>query len=246
MKYIKLFARSYTLQYVESYVRAIGPEYKKYTPYPVKGIVVLPDNGNLVTYAPETQWKKYEGAFERIARSELSFKKFIQAFHGTGQLYVGLAKQLSYLDYSKAANTEILKDYRRYIFAQEKYNAYLWAGNFMADYVGRRGEEMVSGKNIGENSKAEIIEELFQPRVKCGVLLLQSKLIRFKQKGITRLPAGILAKLTKEFGYLSCLDLHNQPWGPKDFISYYKDLSVPKNRSDLKNIFDSERSISEL
>jgi hypothetical protein len=162
--------------------------------------------------------------------------KFILNFHRAGEEYVKTAKGVGSTGFGRTSNRDLARFYKKYIFAQEKYNSFLWAGNFIGEYLSKLGEELLASKGFHGKEKNEAIELLFKPSKRCGVLLLQAKMLEFKKQGYKTLPSLASEKLLKEFAFLPCLDLNNEPWKAADIEEFYRQYVPAETKSaGIKN-----------
>lgn len=226
MRYTKIFSREYSVQYVEAYIKGISKNYKRFLPAIVEGFIVLPEDGNQANYVPKKAWDDYINAVKKWGTNPIMLKKFLKQFHKAGRMYVSVAKQIGRQNFTALQPQTLIKLYEKYLHVLEYYSAFLWTSNYLGEYLGEIGEDLFAKKGFNSALSVKIHKSLFQPARKTGILLLQEKLRDRKN-----LSGPHLKGLSRQFAWVPCMDLHNQPWGPRDLLKFYSGL--PKTEKIL-------------
>ena len=223
MRYKRIWAREYGVQYAECAIKSLGPEVEDYLPAPIEHTLMLPEQGNEVFCANEGE---YNLVIDKIGkmRNSKDLKKFAFSFHRYGKKYVKFAKLISYDKLKKMNDKELIDFYLQYCRMWDEYTALLWTGYYLADLYAEKGQKLI--KDLGIELNGRESEALFSPSKRTGVLELKDVLIEFKKKGAEKLDSQLLRKITKEYAWVPCLDYINNPWEEKDLEEFYNHLEI--------------------
>jgi len=194
--------------------------------------------------------KEFNTAMEKIKsmRNAQDLRKISDSFHKYGKRYVEFAKAVDKSKLMKMSNDGLADYYLKYCKIWDEYTAFLWMIFYLADFYAEKGHEMITNKknvSIGES------EVLFSPVKRVGILELKDVLVKYKKKGITKLPKSDLSKITKEYEWIPCLDYINEPWKEKDLEEFYEHLEISEEGLDFNEVAkkigltDSEKSFFE-
>lgn len=212
----KLFAREYSVQYCECSLRSL----------PLFSQCYLPEKGNQAVYFDENEWRDFQTHLQEIVDDEEKTERFLSDFHLYGQKYLAVAREVSRGALGKIKNEELVSRYKRYIKLLNLYSSYLWRGFYLNDLISKHASSLLTQKNIPKKDYDAVFTALFSPSKKSGVLLLQEELSDKKRSGKTSLSNTELTDLLNEYAWMSCLDVHNDPWDKKEISQYYKELKA--------------------
>jgi phosphohistidine swiveling domain-containing protein len=134
-----------------------------------------------------------------------NLRDFIQEFPKNGELFVTRTAALSG-DKEEASNEELKERLSRFNTEFAAYGIYLWITFYLNELMGERVGKMVNGLSISEEEKTALVDYATTPSRPAGVLLLAQESTRGKS----------IAELTKEFAWLSTLDVHTTPATEED------------------------------
>ncbi len=231
MPLTKLFSREYSVQYTEASLRSLGKEVASHIPSLLLTQCYIPEEKNQACYADPAEWKNLHTALDREYSSPTKLKRLISDFHRYGKEYVSMAKTISKKPLSRLKSAELLKLYTDYIKILNLYSAYLWMGFLLNNIYSEKGRHLLDRKNVHDD---KILKALFSPSKKSGILLLQDKLAELKAKHKT-LPKKTIVKLLKEYAWMSCLDIQNNPWTNNELLDFYAHLAQTPNPNTKNN-----------
>lgn len=229
MTYIRLFSREYSVQYADACMRMAGPENKSHTPLVIRTCLYFPEKGNETFCMKTTEWQTFRQKILEKFDSKQSLKKLAAEFHRFGKKYVAAAQTLGSRLVCNGSTKTKIKFYREYFSVYSTYTLYLWYGLLIADHFSEKGQKLLVQKNISDSA---VIDSLFSPAKKSGILLLQEKLSELKKQGITQLSPETKKRLAKEYAWMPCLDVQNNPWNEKDIDNFFATL-IPVLRPAL-------------
>ena len=221
MSLTKLFSREYSVQYTEASLRSLGKEVKEHVAALLLTQCYIPEERNQACYADPAEWNALHAALDKEYSDPKKLKRLISNFHKYGKEYVTAAKNISKKPLSKLTNKGLLNLYQDYLKILNLYSAYLWMGFLLNNIYSEKGKQLLDKKNLhGNKNHDKIFKALFSPSEKSGILSLQDKLANLKAKHQT-LPEKTIAKLLKDYTWMSCLDIHNEPWTRKELIDFF-------------------------
>lgn len=236
----KIFSREYGVQYCELTLRSLGFETKGLTGYVVKHMVYLPEQKNQAFYCSLKEWEAANKSYVRkYAINKARLNRFIRAYLNEGRKYIALAKRISGKKYDKLNKKEKIRLYNAYNKEVVVYSCYLWIAYAINVRISEKANKLIELKAIKNKKEKNIhyyIEAVNKPSALASVFLLNDRIRRAKNK-------KELIKLKKEFEWLSCLDIHNNPLSEKQFNEYVrkarkkklvKIISLSKIKTELK------------
>ncbi len=217
LSWIKIYSREYGVQYSEMAILCLGPKADFHVPSPSVNQIIIPEDNNTAFYIDGTSWKKLVESLNEEYTTHLNkLEKYEETFIKDGTKYLEVSKKTSKLNLPKASNDDLLNLYLDYQDKLFRYSIFAWTAFILNDYVAQRAtsilDKYLKTHNI-EDKKEEILETLFQPTKYAAILKLQHTIE--EQKG--NLSKGKFEKLYEEYKWLSCLDLHNEPWSKNQF-----------------------------
>jgi phosphoenolpyruvate synthase/pyruvate phosphate dikinase len=212
----KLFSREYSIQYTEASLRSLGFEVKKHLPKMVLSQCYVPEEKNEACHADVKEWQQFISALDKKYASPRSLRKVIKAFHKYGNGYVNASQKIAKQSLSNLTNKELLTLYKLYIKILNLYSCYLWLGFLLNNIYTKKAESLLENKDISSDE----FNSLLTPSKRTGILLLQDKLAK-------KLSSIQISHLLKQFAWMSCLDVHNNPWTKKDLVHFKKHLKKP-------------------
>jgi phosphoenolpyruvate synthase/pyruvate phosphate dikinase len=233
MKYKRIWAREYGVQYSECAIRTLGPEVKDIMPVLMPDTLLYPEQGNEVFCINE---EEFDVAVEKIRKmcNADDLKKLAGNFHKYGKRYVKFAKSIDVKKLEKMNNKELAEFYIEYCKIWDEYTAFLWIIFYLADFYAEKGQDIL--KNKGVEISAKESEALFSPIKRTGILELKDILMEYKKKKVEKLPEKELKKLVKNYAWISCLDYINKPWKEKDLEDFYEHLEVSNDGLDFEGV----------
>lgn len=225
-KLTKIFSREYSVQYTEVAVRSLNAEVKKHLPSVVNSQAYLPENGNEACYVDAAEWQRFLDSLAKKYNSKKNLKQFFKKFHAYGKTYVDTAKRMANGQLRPMTNQELMLRYQKYQEALIVYSAYLWMGFFLAQgaYL-EKAKKILEWKGVVDT---QITSPLFWPSKLSSILALQNKLGTIK-KNAGRFTKQLAKNLLKNYSWMPCLDIHNDPWKARDLNKFFANLK-PSNK----------------
>ncbi len=226
MKFIKIVSREYSVQYTEMSLRSLRQEAKKHLPALVLSQFYVPEDKNESCYVDEKEWQYFITALDKKYSATKNLNKFVDLFHYYGRNYVAVAKKIGGFNLVKASNENLAENYKNYQKALLEYSAYVWMSFLLNNIYAEKANSILSNKKLINAEK--ISASLFSPAKRSGILKLQDRIFELKNEK-SDLSEQEIGRLLEEYKWISCLDIHNDPWNKKDlrgFIKNLKDASV--------------------
>ena len=217
--YIKFWSRHYTVQYCEVALKCYGSESKLYTPLPIDDAFFIPEQGNESIYFNSTDLNKLNKELKITLQNKTGVKKIINNLHKFGRQYIAFGKKLTNNSLKKYSNQQLEQKYIGYNNLAITYCAYLALTHILNILATDEGQKILEKKKV---SRTDIYNALFSPTKKVGVLKLQQALLKFKSG--EKLSLKDKNNLFKQYNWIPCLDLQNQPWDLKDLDNFYAQL----------------------
>ncbi len=221
MKFIKIVSREYGVQYTEMSLRSLRPEAKKHLPALVLSQFYTPEDKNESCYVDEREWNNFTEALAKKYSAKNNLKKFIKLFHQHGKHYVLAAKEIGKFNPAKTSNEYLAKNYKNYQKALLDYSAYVWMSFLLNNIYAEKANKILEGKKISNDEK--ITASLFSPIKLSGILKLQNRIYALKKENRI-IPEKNINNFLKEYSWISCLDIHNDPWTKNDLARFIKNL----------------------
>ncbi len=222
-KLIKLFSREYSVQYTEQSLRCLDRETQSLLPALLTSQVYIPENSNEMCCAEPTEWQNFLLALSTTYGAPKDAETFIGAFHFYGKKYVAIAHQVA-RGVAVASPKELAKRYQGYQKALTKYSAYLWMGYFLNNWYADQAKKLLVTKNIVDSAS---VAAVLSPDKHASILALSDILFKIKKQG-RGLTAVAAKRILKKYAWMSCLDVHNDPWTESELHALYEGLSLPK------------------
>lgn len=204
-------------------LRSLRDEAKKHLPILVLSQFYVPEDKNESCYVNEQEWQNFNESLAKKYSSKNNLKKFIKLFHEYGKKYVAVSKKIGSLNSIKISNEQLAKNYENYQNALLIYSSYVWMSFLLNNIYTETANKILSGKKIS-NSK-RITASLFSPIKRSGILKLQNKIYSLKKESQI-ISEREINSLLKEYSWISCLDIHNDPWNKNDLSQFIKNLNA--------------------
>lgn len=232
--YIKIWSREYTVQYCEIAMRCVSKYTSPRVMPPKMDIFFIPEQKNSSVFVEIRQLKASDEALEQIILHPKKQKLFINQFHKFGRNYVALSKFIGKKNLSGINTAKLIKLYNSYIKIWTQYSHFLWAIYDLNELVAHKGKLILENKNLNPKIHEMATHALFAPSKKTGILKLQEELENLKLRGHKTLPPLQTKKIIKNYCWMPCLDLQNEPWTEADVNSFYENLIPKKSSSPIK------------
>lgn len=223
MKFIKIVSREYGVQYTEMSLRSLRHEAKEHLPCLVLSQFYVSEDKNESCYVGEKEWQNFVAALAKKYSNKSNLKKFIELFHQYGKIYTAVSKKIGGFNFTKNSNKNLAKDYEKYQCALLDYSAYVWMSFLLNNIYAETANKILSGKKINNNEK--IAASLFSPIKRSGILKLQNKIYSLKKEGRV-IPEREFNNLLEDYSWISCLDIHNDPWNKNELSQFIKNLNI--------------------
>lgn len=223
MRFVKIISREYSVQYTEMSLRSLRPEAKEHLPAFVLNQFYVPENGNESCYMESGEWQRFIRALDKKYANKKSLEKFIRLFHKYGKNYVSVAKRIGRVELAEKNSKTVAEYYVAYQKALLDYSSYVWTGFLLNNIYSEKAKKIIDNKNPPKGE--QISTALFSPSRRAGILRLQDRIEKFKKERRVFSQAGI-KKIIEDYAWLSCLDIHNDPWGRGDFKQFAKGMKI--------------------
>ena len=223
IKWKKLFAREYAVQYTEISLRSLSAEACDIIPFTFYEQIYIPDGKNQVCYVDEQKWDR---CLEKLDQqyNATNVKNYQSLFINKGKEYVNYSRQVSKKNLKHKKNTELIEIYRKYQYLCVRYSTFIWTIYFINDHIAEQVRKIIMSHTKDPNTHYAAI---FKPIKKAGILQLKSKVVG---ANITESQAR---SLYKKFKYIPCLEIQNPPWSFREFKSHLSEFkkSSPEQQS---------------
>ncbi len=216
LSWIKIYSREYGVQYSEMAILCLSPKASFHVPTPSVNQIIIPEDNNTAFYIDNASWKKLVASLNEYTTHRHKLEKYEETFIKDGTNYLEASKKTSKVNLPKASNSDLLALYLGYQDKLFRYSLFAWTAFILNDYVAQRATSIVEKylkKHDMEDRKEKVLESLFQPTKYAAILKLQHTIEEHEVK----LSQDEFIKLYKEYKWLSCLDLHNEPWTQEQF-----------------------------
>lgn len=232
MKFVKIVSREYGVQYTEMSLRSLRYEAKKHLPILLLNQFYAPrEDKNESCYMEEREWQNFNKALAKKYSAKNNLKKFIKLFHQYGNKYAAVSKKIGRFNTAKTVAEDLAKNYEDYQKALLDYSAYVWMSFLLNNIYAEKANKILNGKKIIDSEK--IVASLLSPVKQTGVIKLQNIICGLKNKNRV-IPEREINNLLKKYSWLSCLDIHNEPWSKKDLEQLIKNLKIIPNAYPFK------------
>ncbi len=227
-KWKKLFSREYGVQYTEISLRALSPEMRKLCPYPLYNQIYVPEESNEVCYIGENDFSKLIRAMEN-RRYERSIKNFERLFMNAAKEYLNFSKKISKQNLKDKNNAFLKKLYLKYQKLAVRYTLFIWLVYYLNEIFSEKTRNIIK-KSLKDTEEEKLaIHVLFSPAKKATILKFTED-----AKNLEQINDKTVAKLYKKYNWISCLDLHDEPWTIKEFVKHVKIVNK-KTKKELIN-----------
>lgn len=239
IKWKKITAREYGVQYSEMQIRSLTDKVKRYLPYTTYNQIIIPEGNNACFLIAEDDWNKLvQSLYKKFSSSTTLLDKFEKQFRKFGADYSETAKKISRKNLTKLTNKDLKKLYVEYQQKLLRYSVFVWAGFILNNFVAQKAKEIIEKylKKYSEKEKIEITEDFLRPLKKAAALQFQEDVEKirgnFSEKSVN--------ELYLKYRWLPCLDIHNKHWSKKEFREHLKTFKA------AKRIQSKPKSIKEI
>lgn len=238
----KIYEREYGVQYSEVAVSLLAnADY--HFPKTSTSQVVIPGSGhNTAFYIDAASWiELVEGLNAKYTTHVKNLETYEKQFLYDGNNYLTTAKKISGLKLTSLSDKELLAIFFDHQDKRYRYSTFAWSAFILNNYVADRATKILDTyiqKHNRENEKQDIYDALFTPHKRAAILELQHQVQKLQGKLTTKQ----LDDLYERFKWLSCLDIHNNPWTKEEFKKQIKPFAA----SPLKKPLSFEKIQKEL
>jgi phosphoenolpyruvate synthase/pyruvate phosphate dikinase len=242
MKWLKIISREYGVQYTEVSLRCLN-ESTDLLPFAIYEQVYIPDEGNEVCFFDEDKWNALVRALNEEYTSLAKLKEYEEQFIKLGSAYLESSKKISGKDLSTLSNSELKELYEEYSQAQLPYSTLIWTSFIINNLVSKKASDILSKYFKGKENEAELYKVALNPSKKAAVLQMQEDISGGQN----------IDELYEKYKWVSCLDLHNEPWTKDEFVEYIGNLKpleeMPMSYSKILedfNITDKDKEVIDI
>lgn len=222
----KIYTREYGVQYSEMAILCLSDKAKYHIPNPSVNQIVIPDGNNSSFYIDSNSWDKLVKSLdEKYTASSKNLENYEKHFFLDAEAYLKTSDNINRLDLKNLSNGKLNKIYEDYQEKLFRYSVFAWTSFILNIFVAERAtkilDKYLTTKELVEQ-KQEIVDSLFKPEKLAAVLKLQHDL-RKPSKGLNTTQ---IKNLYLRYRWLSCLDIHNNPWTEKEFLTNIKSFPV--------------------
>lgn len=236
----KIYEREYGVQYSEVAVSLFAVADYHFPVTSVSQIVIPGSGGNTAFYIDSTSWiELVEGLNQKYTVHVKNLEKYEKQFMTDGEAYLTTARHIAGLNLKDVSDKELLSIFLDHQDKRYKYSAFAWSAFILNNYVADRATTILDEYLKKHNrlaEKQEIIDSLFTPYKRAAVLELQYQV----EKG--NLSEKKRDKLYQKYKWLSCLDIHNEPWTTQEFEKQLESFA----NSSMKKTTPFKKYIDEL
>ncbi|MFH1790054.1 MAG: PEP-utilizing enzyme [bacterium] len=234
MRLFKIFSREYSVQYAEVSIRSLGLDAKVHSPSLVLSQAYIPEQGgNEGCYADKDEWREFISLLEKKYLRKDQLKDFLNEFHRRGKDYINTSQKIGKSKLSEVDNESLAQYYVNYQKDIIVYTTYLWFGFLLNNIYSDKAKEVVNSKKIKDLDS--ILPSILTPTKLSGILKLQEQLATIK-KNQKILNDDVIINLLAKYAWMSCLDIHNDPWTKKEIINFFENLKIPKKLLSFEEI----------
>jgi phosphohistidine swiveling domain-containing protein len=235
MKWMKIISREYGVQYTEVSLRCLSEECKDLLPEPIYSQIYVPDNQNEVCFFHEENWNNLVQSLEKEYSTLPKLKEYEKLFVKLGEEYLNTSEKIASKNLSALENSELADLYEQYYKAQLPYCTLIWTSFIINNLVSKKASDILSKYFENMVNEAELYKIALSPRGQAAVFKLQEHAAAGKDKTM----------LFEEYKWMSCLDLHNDPWTMEEFEDYLANLKPLEKHSITYDEFISQLAISD-
>lgn len=226
----KIYAREYGVQYSEMAILCLSPKAKYHISSPSISQVVIPDENRSAFYIDKTAWKNLIESLNVSYTSNLhKLQQYEKGFLQKGKQYVNISRKISKTNFKKMPDIRLISLYNRYKDALFAYSVFAWTSYILNIYISEKATSIIDTyikREKLDHKRQDIIDSLFQPEKAAAILALQKSVGIYKGK----VPTEKFNILYEKYKWLSCLDIHNDPWTKEEFRRNIKSFSTNTNK----------------
>ncbi len=211
-----MFSREYTVQYCDVALKAISWRAKHLVGNAyMKRLIILPQHKNQAFYFEKGEEKVFmDFVVAEFTSNQKRFNIFKDLFNSLGKKYVTVSKKISERNLGALDLGEINALFLEYQKIALDYTCIIWITFLLNEYWSGKGHKRINSYDD------KVQEALFRPVEKSTVLLMQEKAYRIKGNDKE------IKKFWEKYRWISCLDLHNEPWSLADVEDYVNQLKL--------------------
>lgn len=239
-KYVTVFKREYTVQYCEAHLRSCGLEVKHLVPHGTHLMsyqIYYPQDSHQCFSVRLDDFEKHQkDIILNFSRNKASYDRFEKSLHDCGEDYLNFSRSLA--KHKTYKTHRLAKLYLTYFSKLRDYTFYVWAAHVLNDRLSRETQRLIEQKCLIHKKPSKLslyLDSIFTPSQKTLIAGLRSMVSRNKNKWLKK---ENLKKLTKNFSWISCLDLQYKPWNINDMQDFVINCKVVSNNKliSLKKI----------
>lgn len=229
----KIYEREYGVQYSEVAISLLAFATYHFPKTSLAQVVTPGEEENTAFYIDDLSWVALvEGLNKKYTTKVRNLKEYEKHFLDDGKNYLEIAKKISRLNLKSLTNKELLSLFLEHQDKRNRYSCFAWSAFILNNYVADRATAILESyikKHKKEDEKQEIIDALFRPEKRAAVLQLQYEI----EKHNGKLTKKQFEDLYERFRWLSCLDIHNNPWTKEEFRKHIKSLANQSKQKQL-------------
>jgi phosphohistidine swiveling domain-containing protein len=224
MRWKKILAREYGVQYTELSLRSLSPECGFIVPAPFYEQVYIPEDVNEACYVDEEKWLAFVSSLqEKYLDNPDNCEEFERLFMETGNEYMNTAKRMANENLKEKSDVELKDMYLEYQKTSLRYAPFIWIQFLINNFFAERAKEIIASKVSGNEKRLnELYAVALKPQKKAASVRLHE--IGSNWENMSRAERN---RLYEEFKWLPCLDIHNKPWTKKEFSSHLSEFEKP-------------------
>ncbi|MFH0713121.1 MAG: PEP-utilizing enzyme [Candidatus Micrarchaeota archaeon] len=219
-KWTKWFSREYGVQYCQYGFDCVGKTQERFYGGFVTNSVIIPEQKNQAMYIQAEEWDNFLKKTLLHYPTTRDKKRFFKEFKKFGRKYVLTSKKSS-RGLRKKTNAELLQIYENYLQIFLDYTSGISVAFNLNEILGQTAEEILNKKQ----ANAEIAAALLKPSEETEIFKLQK--IAFQLK--TSKPSQEqLKEIVKQYNWMPCLDIMNDPWTIRDLEEFIANATEQK------------------
>lgn len=220
----KIYSREYGVSYSEGAILCLSHIFSKHIPKPSEDTIVIPEGNNTAFFIDATSWiELVESLNHKYTSHTVTLKKYEEGFLQDGENYLNYARKINRLKLENLTNYELKVIYKNYQDKLLKYSVYAWTSFILNNYISEKATAIIDKyikRQRREDEKQEIYNSLFHPEKKAAILKLQEEAQKHKE-----ITSKVINNLYEKYKWLSCLDIHNDPWTKSEFKNHIKSFA---------------------
>lgn len=220
----KIYVREYGVSYSEGAILLLSPKFRYHFPNPSVETIVIPEGNNSAFYIDADSWMKLVNSLnKKYTTNAMKLKKYEEDFTSDGEAYLSTARKINAMNLNTLSNSKLKKNYMDYQEKLLRYSVYAWSAFILNNHVSERATQIIDKyikQSERENEKQSIYNSLFHPQKRAAILQLQFEIGKHKKMNNT-----VFKGLYEKYKWLSCLDIHNDPWTIGEFKEHIKSFT---------------------